>query len=91
MDPVFGGFVQPVYGDDSCFCTLQCQDVRDMERLLVEEIKTVARLSHEKTKKLRHATDVHCGLVIMHLFVSDLLGVRFPLFLLLFLFSFCFV
>lgn len=77
MDPTFGGFIQPVYGDDSCFCTFQCHDVRDMERLLAEEIKSVAKISNQKISKLKHATDVHCGLVIMHLFVSDLLGVSF--------------
>ena len=75
IDPVFGGFIQPAYGDDSCFCSFKYKDIQDMERLLVEEIKIVARLSNEKINKLKHATDVHCGLVIMHLFVSDLLGV----------------
>lgn len=75
MDPIFGGFIQPVYGDDSCFCSLQFRDVKDMERLLVDEMKIVARVSNEKINKLKHATDVHRGLVIMHLFVSDLLGV----------------
>ena len=64
-----------MYGDDTCVFTLQCQNVYDMERLLVEEIKIVSRLSNEKISKLKHATDVHCGLVVMHLFVSDLLGV----------------
>jgi hypothetical protein len=71
ISPTFGGFIQPNYGEESC-----CHyGANDMERLLADEIKSVARLSASRIHKLQHASDLHCGLVILHLFIADLLGV----------------
>ena len=41
-------------------------------------MEAVRRESLKKIEKLRFATDVHCGLEILHSFVLDLLGRSTP-------------
>ena len=51
---------------------------RSAETLIKEEMEAVRRESLKKIEKLRFATDVHCGLEILHSFVLDLLGRSTP-------------
>lgn len=58
------------HGAISCLSTQQ----NSAEALIRAEMVAVRKESLKKTEKLRFATDIHCGLEILHMFVLDLLG-----------------
>ena len=51
---------------------------RSAEAMIKAEMEAVRKESLKKIEKLRFATDVHCGLEILHSFVLDLLGRSTP-------------
>ena len=56
--------------------SLNCfgSQARSGEALIRAEMNAVRKESLKKVEKLRFATDIHCGLEILHTFVLDLLG-----------------
>ena len=58
----------------SCFQSKQ----GSAETLIRTEMIAVRKETLQKVEKLRFATDIHCGLEILHTFVLDLLGRSTP-------------
>lgn len=55
--------------------TLGCfSQANSAETLIRSEMDAVRKETLKKVEKLRFASDIHCGLEILHTFVLDLLG-----------------